>query len=109
MSQPRFEGLMSSKVSECLHPWQKEVCTSHYRREGRQPRYLLADRPFRHGKIEAAILVADQRVSFVPQLVKIRVIDPDILRELELAHEASTQNESCNAAINAVLRHTFGQ
>src|SRR5205823_5654369 len=40
---------------------------------------------------------------------KIRVIDPNILRKLKLAHEACTQNESCNATVNTVLGPTFCQ
>src|SRR5207248_4865424 len=48
-------------------------------------------------------------VSFVAQFVKTRVIDPDILRKFKLAHEARTQNEGCNAAINTVLGRAFWQ
>src|SRR5215216_2380368 len=82
-----------SEVTQCFDTGKQKICTSLDRRECRHTRYLLADRPFRHGEIECAVLVADERVPFVAQFVKIRVIDPDILRKLKLPHEACTQNE----------------
>src|SRR5262245_22082594 len=81
------------QITERLDAGEEKIRTSLDRGEGRHTRYLLADRPLRHREIECAVLVADERVSFVAQLVKIPIIDPDILRKLKLPHEACTENE----------------
>ena len=53
------------QVSQRLEAGQEKIRAAFDRREGRHTRYLLADRPFRHGEIEGAILVADEGVPFV--------------------------------------------
>jgi hypothetical protein len=47
----------------------------------------------RNGYVESAILVADNWIALVAKLVKVWVVDPDILRELELPHQAGAKYE----------------
>ena len=103
------KALKRGEVPQCLNSGKEKICAALDCREGRQTGYLFADRTFGDREIETAVLVADERVSFVAEFVKIRVIDPDILRELKLPHEACTKNERCNATINAIFRRAFGQ
>ena len=53
--------------------------------------------------------VPDDRITLVAELVKVRVVDPDVLCKLELSHEARTNNESGNASIDTIFRRAFGQ
>src|SRR3954463_7666653 len=78
-------------------------------RKGWKARYFLADRSFRNGDVERAVLIADDRVAFVPEFMKIRVVDPDVLCKLELPHEARTNHEGGNPSINSVLGRAVRQ
>jgi hypothetical protein len=88
-----INGLKCNKIPQCFNSGEEEICAALDRREGRHTRYPLADRAFRHGEIEGAVLVADERVSLVAQFVEIPIVNPDVLCELKLPHEARTQNE----------------
>ena len=50
------------------------------------------------------MVIADDRVALVAELVEILVVDPDILRELELADKARADDEGRDAALPAVVR-----
>ena len=52
---------------------------------------------------------ADDRVAFVTELVKVSVVCPDVLRELELSDKACTDDESCYAAVGAIVWSVFRQ
>ena len=54
-------------------------------------------------------MVADDRVALVAELVEILVVDPDVLGELELAHEAGADDEGGDAALRPVVGCAFGE
>src|SRR5262245_49973766 len=91
------------QVSQCLQSGKKEVGTALHRREGRQSFDRLADRSLGNLVFERAVLISDDRVALVAELVKVLVVCPDVLRELELADEARTANESGDSAFHSVL------
>ena len=105
----KSQGLKRSEVPQCLNSGKEEISTALERREGWQAGYFSADRTFGDSEVESTVLISDKWVSFVAEFVKIRVIDPDILRELKLAYEARAENERCNSSIDAIFRCAFGQ
>src|SRR5262249_7600948 len=56
---------------------------------------------------ERAVLVADNRVALIAELVEISIVDPDILRKLELPNEACANHEGSNPAFDAVIRRVL--
>ena len=52
---------------------------------------------------------ADDRVPFVAQLVEVPVVDPDVLRELELADKARADDEGGDPAFDPVVGCAFRQ
>lgn len=96
-------------MSRCRKAGQEKICAASHRREGRQPEDLFPDRALRDFVFQRAVLMADDRVAFVAEFVKIPVVHPDILRKLELSNEARANHERDNAAFPAVLRRAFGQ
>ena len=85
--------LTRSEVPQCLNTGKKKISAPLERREGWQAGYFSADRTFGDSEVESTVLISDKWVSFVAEFVKIRVIDPDILRKLKLPHEACTKDE----------------
>src|SRR5262245_39047396 len=83
---------------------QEKVRAALHGGEGRQARDLLPDRPLRDRVVERAVLTADDRVVLVAKLVKVPVVDPDVLRELELADQARTDDERRNPALPSIVR-----
>src|SRR5262249_42617259 len=75
-----------------------------HRREGLQSFDRLADRSLGNFVFERAVLISDDRVALVAELVKVLVVRPDVLSELELADEARAANESGDPAFHSVLR-----
>src|SRR5215203_4182843 len=53
--------------------------------------------------------IAGNRIAFVPEFVKIRVVDPDVLGKLELPHEARANHEGGNPSIDSVLGRAVRQ
>src|SRR5262249_16297943 len=51
----------------------------------------------------------DHRITLIAKLVKIRIVCPNVLNELELADKTCADYKRCNTAINAILRRTFRQ
>ena len=67
---------------------EEKVGTTPDGSEGRQSGDFLADWTLGNFKFECTILVADDRITFIAEFVKVTVVRPDILRELELADQA---------------------
>src|SRR5207247_3255834 len=97
----KSQGLKRSQVPQCLNSGKEKISAALERREGWQASYFSADRTFRDGEIESTVLISDKWVSFVAEFVKIPVIDPDILRELVLPHQACTENKGRNSTVDA--------
>ena len=68
---------------------------------------FLPDRPLGNLVFEGAVVVANNRVALVLQLVKVPVVDPHVLRELELANQARAPDERRDAPLESVFRRTF--
>src|SRR6478609_996006 len=101
--------IQCSEVSKRLDPGEKEVGAASYGGEGRQAGDFFADWALGDFVFERAVLIADDRVAFVAELVKIPVVRPNVLRELELSNEARADHECCDAALHAVLRGVLRQ
>ena len=79
-------------MTKGLESGKKKVCTATNRRECRQTLDRLADRPLRNLELERAVLRADERITLVTKLMKTPIIDPHVLRKLELANETGAMN-----------------
>ena len=97
------------EISKRLDAGEEKVSAASHGGEGRQAGDLFADRTLGDFEFERAVLMADDRVALVAELVKIPVVHPDVLRELELPDEARADHESGNAALRAVLRRVLRQ
>src|SRR4029077_6304730 len=86
---------------------QEKIRAASDRREGRQTGDPLADRTPRDFEFQRAVLMADDRVAFIAELVKTPIVDPDILRELELADEARADHERRDTALLAIFGRAF--
>src|SRR5436305_12266743 len=75
------------EVAERFDTGEEKVGTSPHGSEGRQSGDFLADWTLGNFKFECTVLVADDRITFIPEFVKVSVVSPDILRELELADQ----------------------
>src|SRR5436190_23301289 len=83
----------SREISEGPDAREEEVGAAFQGRKGRQTDDLPPYGPLRDGEVVAAVLVADERVAFVPKLLELRVVDPYVLQKLELAHQARAPHE----------------
>ena len=92
------------EISKRLDAGEEEVGAASHGGECRQARDFFADRALGNFVFERAVLVADDRVAFVTKLVKVPVVRPNVLRELELADEARADHESGDPTLDAVLR-----
>jgi hypothetical protein len=99
----------SGQVLKRLNTWKEEVGAAPYGRKSGQALYLSSDWSLRNCKVKCAILGTDHRIMLIAQLVKIRIVCPNVLHKLELADEACTDDKRCNTAIGAVLRRAFRQ
>ena len=97
------------EVSKRLDAREKEVSAASHGGEGRQAGDFFADRTLGDFVFKRAILSADDRVAFIAELVKIPVVRPNVLRELELSNEARADHEGRNAALGPVLGGAFRQ
>ena len=93
----------SGEMTQPLETGQEEVLAAAARRERGQPLDRLAHGALRDLEFERAVVAADERVSLVAELVEVAVVDPDVLRELELPHEARADDECRNTALDAVV------
>src|SRR3984893_14564260 len=97
------------EVSKRLDAGEKEVGAASHGGEGRQAGDFFAEWGLGVFVFEGGVLSADDRVAFVTEIVKIPVVRPNVLRELELSNEARADHECCDAALHAVLRRVLRQ
>jgi hypothetical protein len=67
----------------------------------------LADRALRDGELHRAVLGAADRVAFVAEFVECLVVDPHVLRELELTHEVGADDDGGDAAVDPIVGRAF--
>src|SRR4051812_29563864 len=106
---PRSDCAGVRQVLQRFDAGQEEIRPASYRCESRQPVNLLSNRTLRHLKLQRAVLVANDRIAFVAEFVKVPIVDPDVLRKLELADQTRADNKRCNPALVAVLGRAFWQ
>src|SRR6516165_5979269 len=93
-----------SEVAERFDTGEEKVGATPHSGEGWQSGDFLADRTLGNFKFECTVLVADDRITFVAEFVKVTVVSPNILRELELTDQARADHKSGDATLHAVLR-----
>src|SRR5246127_2776984 len=81
------------QVSEAVEAGQKKICPAGERGEGRQPLENLANGTLGDLEFHRAVLCSADRIALVSQFVKVAVVDPHVLCELELAHQAGADDE----------------
>src|SRR3954447_6294496 len=91
---------LAGQVAERLEPRQEEIRSTPDGRERRDPGDPLFYRSLRDLELECTVLRADDRIALVAELVKGLVIDPHVLRELELANQARTDHERGDPAFH---------
>ena len=92
-----------------LMPGQEEVRPARQGGERRQPFVDLADRPLGDLEVQCAVLGSADRVVLVAEFVEGAVVDPDVLRELELTDQAGADDERGDAAVHPVVGRALGQ
>src|SRR5206468_4985577 len=97
------------KVSKRLEARQKEVSPAPNIRECRKTGDFLPNRALRDFVFQGTVLVAADRITLVAQFVKVPVVHPNVLRELELSNETRADNEGGDAALDTVLWRFFRQ
>ena len=65
-------------------------------------------RPIRNRVVQCAVLVPDDGVAFIAKFVERLVVDPHILGELELAHQAGANDERGDTALHTVIGRILG-
>src|SRR5438105_13055314 len=96
-------------MAKGLDAGEEEVGAAPYRGERRQPFDYFPDRPLRDFELQRPVLRADERITLVAELVKSPIIDPHVLRKLELADEAGATDEGSDPSFHTVLGHALGQ
>ena len=99
----------SGEKPQCLDAGKKEVGPATNRGERRKAPKPFADRPLGNRHVERAILRADDRVPLVVEILELRIVDPDVHRELELADQARAADERGDASLDAVVRRALRQ
>src|SRR6516225_5152763 len=95
------------KVVERFDTRKKEVGATSHSGEGRQSSDFFADRTLGDFIFQCTVLVADDRVAFIAEFVKVTVVSPDILRELKLADQTRANHKSGDATLRAIFRCVF--
>src|SRR6266550_5545758 len=95
------------EISKRFEARQEEIGPSANRGERGQAGDALFDPPFRNLELERAVLCPDDRIAFVPELVEVLVVDPHILRELELPDQTPADDERGDAALDPIVRGTL--
>src|SRR6476646_5897916 len=98
---------LAGQVAERPEPRQEEVRSTPNGRERGDPGDPLPYRSLRDLEFECPVLRADDRIALVAELVEGLVIDPYVLRELELANQACTDHERRDPAFDSVVRRRF--
>src|SRR6202045_5041705 len=91
------------QVAHSVDAWQEEVRPALEGGERRQTLEYLADRPVGDLVLQRAVLRPAGRVPLLAEFVERPVVDPDVLSELELAHQAGADDERCDAAVHPVI------
>src|ERR1700761_8843594 len=97
------------QVSEAVEPRKKKVCSAGECGEGRQPLENRADRTLGNLVFQCAILRSADRIALVLQFVKVAVVDPHILCELELADQAGAYDERGDTPVRTVIVSALGK
>src|SRR3954469_5222322 len=97
------------EIAQPVESRQEEVATTPERGESRYPLVHLADRSLGNGEIEGSVLRSADRVVLVAWFLERLVVDPYVLRELELAHQVGTDDERSDAAVHTVVGCIIGQ
>src|ERR1700757_1860552 len=97
------------QVSEAVETGKKKVCPAGEGGEGRQPFENLANRTLGDLVFQCAVLCSADRIALVSQFVKVAVVDPHVLCELELAHQAGADDERGDAPVGAVVVRALGK
>src|SRR5271163_3887851 len=95
----RSRSVQGREIAERLQAGKEEVCAAPDCREGWQARDLLANWTLGHFEFQRAVLVADDRIAFVSEFVKVPVVRPDILRELELPDKAAADHKGRDSSV----------
>src|SRR5215207_452899 len=99
----------AGQIPQRLEPREKEVGPTPNSRERRQTSDAFPDWALGNLVLQCAILCPDDRIALIRQLVKVFVVDPHILSELELADETGADHERCDSSFHTVLWRTFRQ
>src|SRR5262245_50566875 len=83
----------ATQVVQRLQPRQEEVRPSPNGGERRYPGDAPPYRPLRDLELQCPVLCADDRIALVAELVEVLVVDPHVLRELELPNQARADHE----------------
>src|SRR4051794_35859033 len=86
------------EIPQGLQPGQKEIGAAFHAGESRQSLDRLSNRAPGNLELERPVVIADDGIALVAELVKIRIVRPDVLRELELTDEARADHEGRDAA-----------
>ena len=97
------------EISKRLDAWKEEVGAAPHGGECRQAGDFFADWTLRDFEFERAVVIADDRVAFVAELVKVPVVHPDVLCELVLPDETCADHECGDATLHAVVRRILRQ
>src|SRR5215207_5824155 len=83
----------AGQVPQRLQHRKKEVGPAPNGRERREASDALFDRTLRNLVLQCSILRPDDRIALIPELVKVLVVDPYVLGELELPDETGADHE----------------
>src|ERR1700730_6896631 len=97
------------ELSKGFDAGEEKVGAASHSGEGRQASNFFPDRTLGDLEFKRAVLSADYWVAFVTELVKVWVVRPNVLRELELADEACADHESGDATLGPVFRSALRQ
>src|SRR5262249_11826723 len=106
---PLVDVIQCREIAERFDTWEKEVSAALHGGKGRQAGDCFADRTLGNFKFERTVLLSDDRIVFIAKLVKVAIISPHVLKELELADEACAYDKSGDATLNPILRRVVRQ
>src|SRR5262245_18203846 len=91
--------ILPREVAKRLESREEKVRASSHRSERRQAGNLFPNRALRDLVLQRAVMIADDRIALVGELAEVLVVDPDVLREFELANQARADDECRDAAV----------
>ena len=90
-------------------PGRKKVRPAANRRKRGKTAKPFANGALGNRHVERAVVSADDRVSLVVEILELRIVDPDIHCEFELANQARAADERGDAPLHAVVRRASRQ